>query len=55
MKLAPSAACFLVAWDAGEKALGLEPQQIVAPDALWLWWIIAAMWAVCGVGVWAER
>jgi hypothetical protein len=55
MRLAPSVACFLVAWDCVEKAIGVEPQHIVAPSALWLWWMIAALWVLTGIGVWVER
>lgn len=38
-------ACVIVALDCAEKALGITPQRLFSADALWVWWLAAAMWA----------
>ena len=45
MRFAGFGACGLVAWDCAEKALGVEPQSLFAPGAIWAWWIVAVIWA----------
>jgi len=44
MKVANVVACFLVAFDCGEKAVGRVEQHLFPPDLIWLWYIAAAMW-----------
>jgi hypothetical protein len=38
-------ACLLVAWDSAEKAMGVTPQELFAPDLIWVWWFAAGGWA----------
>jgi hypothetical protein len=49
MKLAWSVACALVAVDCYEKAVGIQQQTLFSGEALWVWWIAAAIWAVVAV------
>lgn len=44
-------ACWLVAWNCADKALGTAPQVMIAPNYLWFWWIVAAGWIINGVCV----
>jgi hypothetical protein len=37
--------------DCAERALGNVPQHIVTTDFLWVYWVLAAVWAVSGIGV----
>jgi hypothetical protein len=39
-------ACAIVAWDCAEKAVGAQSQSLLATNALWVWWVIAGLWAV---------
>lgn len=50
-KLVGSLACVLVAIDCAERAMGLQGQVLFSPDALWIWWIVAACWVVNAIGV----
>lgn len=47
-------ACLLVAWECAEKALGITPQRLLSADALWVWWLVAAMWALAAYRFIAE-
>ncbi len=49
MKLTGAIACLLVAFDCSQKALGAMSQTLFAADALWLWWVCAALWVVSGL------
>ncbi len=42
-------ACALVALGCAERATGLEPQAIIAPDYLWLWWLPALSFMVTAI------
>jgi hypothetical protein len=48
LKLASVVACYLVAWDCVDKALGLAPSVILTADYSWIWWLVAFGWAVIG-------
>lgn len=49
MNILGAVACLLVAWDCLGKALGTHPQSLFSADALWLWYVIAALWAWNGI------
>lgn len=45
MRIANVAACLGMVFEAAEKAVGLEPQYLLASNLYWLWWVPAACWA----------
>lgn len=46
MRFAAGWAMFSLGITCAERASGVAPQQILAPDALWLWWISAFFWVL---------
>lgn len=49
MKLMTFSAFMFVAIDCAEKAVGVTAQTIFVQDNVWLWWLPAVGWAVCGI------
>jgi hypothetical protein len=47
MRFTNAIACLIVALDCAEKAMGEQPQQLIAPNYLWTWWIVAGGWLLC--------
>ena len=46
MRVVGAVACFLVALDGSEKALGTAPQHLFSDQNIWLWWFAVAGWSV---------
>jgi hypothetical protein len=46
MRFTAAIACLLVAHDCAMTASGLQSQNLFATEALWVWWIAAALWLV---------
>jgi hypothetical protein len=46
MRFVAAVACALVAMDCAGKAMGSVPQELVSPQHIWVWWIVAALWAL---------
>lgn len=42
-------ACGMAAWDCADRAVGLAPQAILAPDNIWIWWLPAFAWTVVAI------
>lgn len=49
MRVVAVVACVSVAWNAAEKAVGILPQNMFAPGALWVWWILCAGYAAAAL------
>lgn len=49
MRVVAVVACVSVAWNAAEKAAGILPQNMFAPGALWVWWILCAGYAAAAL------
>lgn len=54
MRFTAFIACLIVAFDCARTAIGGQPQTIFGPEAVWLWWPIAAMWAASGFRILLE-
>lgn len=50
MNFAAWIACWITAADCVGKALGQEPQHLLASGMEWLFWLPAAAWLVIGFG-----
>ena len=37
-------ACTLVGFDCFNRAAGLEPQHLLGPDYIWIWWVFGLLW-----------
>jgi hypothetical protein len=44
----PTLACFFMAVYCAQYATGGEVQTVFTESMLWIWWIIAAIWALAG-------
>lgn len=55
MKIISIFACVLVALDCAEKATGVEPQSLISPDYIGVWWVMAAYWAVAACWIAFDR
>lgn len=42
-------ACFLVAMECLERAVGASPQLLFQGHAIWLWWLPTVFWAVLAI------
>lgn len=49
MRFINAFACVFVAADCFSKGLGSDPQFIFTPDTLWIWFVIAGIWAVYAI------
>lgn len=48
MNVAAWIACWFVAGDCAQKALGVAPQEIFTESMAWLYWIPATAWLLIG-------
>lgn len=49
MKWTGGIACMIVGMDCAHQALGTSPQVIFSQSALWVWWIVAALWFIAAL------
>ena len=54
MRFTACIACLLVAADCAQTASGGKQQTIFAPEAMWLWWIVAVAWGAAGIRILLE-
>jgi hypothetical protein len=46
MRYLAALACALVTLDCASKAVGASPQELLNPDHIWAWWVVAGAWAI---------
>jgi hypothetical protein len=51
MRLTGCIACSIVAFNCAEKAVGYQPQELFAADAIWIWWVPALFWMIGGLRI----
>jgi hypothetical protein len=49
MRFSGMFACAYVGADLAGKASGNVPQDLFAPDHIWVWWIFAVLWGAAAI------